>query len=360
MEKYLDELQGAADYESVLQVQTFDQLITSLSSIPLATPGNYSGVASISRLAPRLKFVDDFAAILAVCFGADATCTAAVWGSIRLILTHASSAAETLQDILDMLEELSLTLPRLQLYEQTLPLNQQLQQALVDVYGEIICFYARTINFLRRNPHLLLRKNAWREFRNDFSRTLIRIKRMSSTVEAQADIARMEKEQGRYKEVLELLNSMQMGKPARGEQTRYNNIPFPANPKFSGRHDVMGAVREALDPEAVSQSLKSIALFGMGGVGKTQIAIHYAYRHMEHFDVIMWVAADNAIAISQSFRAIAEGLGLLGTEDEAKDSAGAMLKVKNWLSMTSMFFQVIHSACTICSNGSDFKQRPLA
>jgi hypothetical protein len=205
LEKYLDELQGPDDYQAVLQVHSLEELLSSLSSIPLAAPGNYSGLTSISRLAPRLKFVDDFAAVLAVCFGVDATRTAAVWGSIRLILSHASSAAETLQDVLDMLEELSLTLPRLQAYEQTLPLNSQLQHALVDVYCEIICFYARTIHFLRSNPHLVLRKNAWRDFRNDFSHTILRIKRMSTTVESQVDIARMEKEAVRYKEVLELL-----------------------------------------------------------------------------------------------------------------------------------------------------------
>jgi hypothetical protein len=51
-----------------------------------------------------------------------------------------------------MLEELSLTLPRFQVYEQTVPMDPQLQQALLDVYCVIICFYARAIHFLRSNP----------------------------------------------------------------------------------------------------------------------------------------------------------------------------------------------------------------
>lgn len=56
-----------------------------------------------------------------------------------------------------MLEELNLTLPRFQVFEETLPLDRELQRALVDVYFEIICFYAWTIHFLRSNPHLVLR-----------------------------------------------------------------------------------------------------------------------------------------------------------------------------------------------------------
>ncbi|SPQ20350.1 72ddf52e-7113-4ff0-b348-42e636f23ca1 [Thermothielavioides terrestris] len=332
LEKYLDELQGSEDYEAILQIHSLDDLLYSLQSIPLATPGNYPGLNSVNRLAPRLKFVDDFAAVLAVCFGADAALTAAVWGSIRLILSHASSAAETFQDVLDMLEELSLTLPRLQVYEKTLPLNQPLQQALVDVYCEIICFYARTINFLRRTPHLVLRKSAWRDFRNDFSRTIMRIKRMSSAVESQADIVRMQKDEVRYKEVLELLNAMQISKTDTAHRPRYNNIPFAANPKFSGREGILERVHQALSPETTSPSLKSIALFGMGGVGKTQIAVQYAHRNIDKFDAILWVAADNTISIGQSFRAIAEGLGLLQSEEETKDAAAALLMVRNWLS----------------------------
>ena len=68
---------------------------------------DYSSAISLHRLAPRLTFIDDLSAVLALCFGAAATLTATVWGSIRLILDQGSSAGETLKDMLDMFEELS-------------------------------------------------------------------------------------------------------------------------------------------------------------------------------------------------------------------------------------------------------------
>ncbi|PHH92515.1 hypothetical protein CDD83_7012 [Cordyceps sp. RAO-2017] len=345
LEKYIDELQGAEDYQTVQNVQSLEELIDSFSSIQ-ATAGSSSGVISLRRLAPRLKFVDAFSAVLALCFGADAALTAAVWGSIRLILMHASSAAETLQDVLDMLEELSLTLPRLQVYEQALPLNRQLQQALVDVYCEIICFYAKAIHFLRSNPHMVLRKNAWQTFRNDFSRTIMRIKRMPSTVESEADLARMRKEEVRYREVIELLSTPKAGQSESSKRVRYNNIPFPPSTKFSGREDVLDAVQKSLDPKESRSLFKSMALFGMGGIGKTQIAIQYAYQNLDYFEVILWIAAANAITIRQSFRAIAEGLGLLGTEYERKDGAAATWKTKNWLLTTE-------STCLVIFDNAD-------
>lgn len=163
----------------------------------------------------------------------------------------------------------------------------------------------------------------------------MRIKRMSSTVESEAGLARMRKNEGHYKEVLELLSVMKSGNTDGPKRISYNNLPFGANTKFSGREDVLGAISKPLDPKIAAASPKSRALFGMGGVGKTQIAIQYAYRNLEKFDVIMWIAADNSIAIGQSFRTIPDGLGLLGPDEEMKDAAAATYKIKAWLATTS-------------------------
>ena len=57
-----------------------------------------------------------------------------------------------LRDVLSMLEELSMSLPRFRAYEKTLPMNEGLESALVAAYTEMTCFCARTINFFRNNP----------------------------------------------------------------------------------------------------------------------------------------------------------------------------------------------------------------
>ena len=56
-------------------------------------------------------------------------------------------------DVLDMLNELSLALPRFRSYEDTLPMNKALESSLIDVYAELLCFCARTIHFFRQNAH---------------------------------------------------------------------------------------------------------------------------------------------------------------------------------------------------------------
>ena len=69
----------------------------------------------------------------------------------------------------------------------------------------------------------------------------------------------------------------------------YNNISFSVNSKFSGRQDILETVHNARGPDAHSPSTKSIALFGMGGVGKTQVAIQYAYQNLDQFDDVQWL-----------------------------------------------------------------------
>ena len=302
-------------------------------------PQERTSLSSLKRLGPKLKFVDDFSAVIALYFGANATLTALVWGSIRLMLTHASSATESLQDVLDMLEELSLTLPRLKAYEKTLPMDRALETALLDVYTEVICFYARSIHFFRAHPHALLRRGAWEKFQLDFGRTIRRIKTMSSTVESEADIARMRIEDVKYKEVLELMDDLKKSKIHDEDAIRCHHLPSELNPRFWGRESALQAIEAALNPDNGTKSLQSFALYGMGGVGKTQIALQYANRNRERFNVILWVAADSTISIGQSFLDIARHLGLVTTDEDIPDSVTAILKVKSWLakSRKSMF-----------------------
>lgn len=114
------------------------------------------------------------------------------------------------------------------------------------------------------------------------------------------------------------------------QAVQYYRIPFELNPRFWGREQALQAVEEALDPEEGAGSLKALALHGMGGVGKTQIALQYANRNHQLYSVMLWIAAQNTISMGKSFRDIAQDLGLVKGE-EIEDAVAAIRKVKNWL-----------------------------
>jgi ATP-dependent Clp protease ATP-binding subunit ClpA len=337
VERYRAELEENDDYQDIMEVGSLEALLDHTKTIESLLPPERTMLNLMNRLGARLRFVDDFSAIIALYFGADANLTALVWGSIRLMLTLASSAGDTLQDILDMLEELSLTLPRFKAYENSLLLSRALETALLDVYTEVICFYARAIRFFRSHPHVLLRRDAWDGFHKDFGQTVHRIKRLSSTVESEADLARMQQDKLKYKEVLDLVEGLKDTKNRDDKTVRCYHIPLELSPRFWGREEALQAAREALHRGDQGQFLRTFALYGIGGVGKTQIALQYAKQNRHVYNAILWVSADNSISIGQSFREIACSLRLVETPDELQDAVAAILKVKRWLSETRKF-----------------------
>ncbi|KAI4234364.1 MAG: hypothetical protein LQ349_003855 [Xanthoria aureola] len=80
-----------------------------------------------------------------------------------------------------------------------------------------------------------------------------------------------------------------------------------------------------------TNGLRSFVLCGFGGVGKTQIAIHYANSEAHQYDAIFWVQADGVDKLAKSFRDIAVELQLIEAA-EASDPIINRNIVMKWLS----------------------------
>jgi len=103
-------------------------------------------------------------------------------------------------------------------------------------------------------------------------------------------------------------------------------INFPRNPGFLGREDELTRLHAALSgsgsgPVGIrpAGSARAAGLIGMGGIGKTQLAVEYSYRQHEagtYPDGIFWINA--AEPLDQGFARLARDLGLAKT-DQALD-----------------------------------------
>ena len=69
----------------------------------------------------------------------------------------------------------------------------------------------------------------------------------------------------------------------------WRGVP-PNNPDFTGREDLLLALRSQLS--ARIPATVPIALHGLSGTGKTQIAIQYLYRFAADYDLICWVSGE--------------------------------------------------------------------
>ena len=85
--------------------------------------------------------------------------------------------------------------------------------------------------------------------------------------------------------------------------------PMLRNADFIGRNSVLDHLRDQLDARSVSVVLP-VALYGLGGVGKTQVALEYAHRFKADYDVIWWVDAEQPDQISRSLAELASHLGI--------------------------------------------------
>ncbi|NMO49803.1 tetratricopeptide repeat protein [Actinoplanes sp. TBRC 11911] len=92
------------------------------------------------------------------------------------------------------------------------------------------------------------------------------------------------------------------------QETVWGNVP-PRNADFTGRDDLLVALEERLRTQRVTAVLPQ-ALHGAGGVGKSQIATEYAYRHRADYEVVWWIPSEQPAQILRALIELGETLGL--------------------------------------------------
>jgi tetratricopeptide (TPR) repeat protein len=112
------------------------------------------------------------------------------------------------------------------------------------------------------------------------------------------------------------------------------NIPHGRNPNFTGREELLSSIRDALasgQPAALTQAIR-----GLGGVGKTQLALEYSYRYGSDYDVVWWIRSEEPTTLASDYASLAAKLDLpekAATEQRVIVQAvkDRLRQSKNWL-----------------------------
>src|SRR5260370_1288178 len=88
------------------------------------------------------------------------------------------------------------------------------------------------------------------------------------------------------------------------------NVPYRRTPFFTGREDVFTRLRRALQVDNATALIQPQSIIGLGGIGKTQTAIEYAYRYHRDYQTVLWARADSPSALTSEFVSLAHLLNL--------------------------------------------------
>ncbi|KAG7406905.1 Protein SERAC1 [Fusarium oxysporum f. sp. rapae] len=122
-------------------------------------------------------------------------------------------------------------------------------------------------------------------------------------------------------------------KPQKHSHVAHCLIPYTFNPDFVGRSEILYLLKSQLgdpEPQSHSRGHQRAALCGLGGVGKTQIALSYAYwaQEVSQDTSVFWVHASSVEKFSEGYTNIANECKIPGHEDPTFD---VLQVVQDWL-----------------------------
>lgn len=123
-------------------------------------------------------------------------------------------------------------------------------------------------------------------------------------------------------------------------------VPYIQNVNFTGRVDLLNEIRAKLCEVQENRWNHSLALAGLGGVGKTQLAIAYTYKFRSDYEYTYWISAADEPSLIADLGAIAEATKCV-TVLEDSDRSQITKSVMRWLAKLPKALVVLDNLDTV-------------
>lgn len=161
----------------------------------------------------------------------------------------------------------------------------------------------------------------WSGQRAELTKLLHSIDRHKREADVAANTAHFSVSEARHEELVTLVTEH------KAPQTDFKVLRYPRNLIFYGRQEILETMNTNLKPS--TSGISSFVLYGIGGIGKTQLALEYCYRYADQFDAIFWVGAETQDKLFQDFGTICQCLQL--ESQNIPDERKLRELVKVWL-----------------------------
>ncbi|MGW6460842.1 tetratricopeptide repeat protein [Streptomyces sp. NPDC055078] len=120
------------------------------------------------------------------------------------------------------------------------------------------------------------------------------------------------------------------------------NLPAPHSPVFVDRQSDMAKLRAAMNDEL---PMTPSVVYGLGGVGKSTLALHFAHSHRGRYNPVWWISAEEPSSITTSLAGLAAAINPAGNLVAQSTSESAAWAI-NWLQTHEDWLLVFDNAAS--------------
>ncbi|KAK1830086.1 hypothetical protein QBC39DRAFT_426826 [Podospora conica] len=329
------------DHDRALGVKSIQDFRAELVHL-MAEYQDERSAKAIALIHPTLDHYETFAQNF-VSMMANPVDTSMMWGLLYLVFKLALASTDPVNQTLDnsltritrWLEKIGHKLQVLNECKGVITDFSKVKGETVEVNREIIVLWLNIIMTFRDNEasssETSLNADAWESLTVIYNKAYRNIEEAVKRIER---VAEMAERQARAMHDMVVMQHLMMFDESKkdGASLPCNNLPVAENRK----------IEEQLRPIDANRPLSSLAIHGLGGIGKTQIALAYAYQKRDEVDAVLWISAQDSMSIEQDFGRVAVNtLKLPGAHHGPQANRENMVLVLNWLHSTSATWLLI-------------------
>ncbi|KAK8037632.1 TPR-like protein [Apiospora marii] len=317
-----------SDFKIVSQFDSPEKLIIGISDVQASQNQEVSSLKSLLWQVHETQLTcKDALAAFAVMMSPRNVATGLIWGLIYLVIKLSSPAEETAKNLKTMLGEIRRQLAILQKRSSTVGLDDrtELRRTFVDIFENLIYFWRDCIVYLRKFPP---ETEEWTHVETSFKETMLKLDRANKYLETLF---------GPTLKPLSTADASLSSQTVKDDPSLFpvNMVPESHTKVFVGREDTLDDMESVLGIEVgCKTSLRVYVLWGIGGVGKTQLAREFSYSHRAKFEAILWVGAETQQSLKIGFTNIGIELGLPEVKVDG-DTTYNLTLVQRWLRATN-------------------------